>query len=272
MKVQKVREVTEDRFGIKCSEHLPQPPFLMTITAPRKSGKTNNLIDMLLDEEKYCHKFDFIAIWSKTVDHDSKWKNLNLMKEFVFENFVEDQVRKLYEDVELLSKKKNIKSLFIFDDMIDQHIMSPMKMGVLETIAVRGRHIGLSIIIISQQYMKLSPPIRNNCTNGLFYRIRNNKERKVIREENQEMLSKNDFDSLLDYATEEPYAFLHINNQVADPHQRFRKNWDEVLYLHNLNTHVEEEEESDRETETTTSTTSQKRRLAISEPRLSDLR
>lgn len=243
----------------------------MTITAPRKSGKTNNLIDLLLDEEKYCHKFDFIAIWSKTVDHDSKWKNLNLMKEFVFENFVEDQVRTLYEDVELLSKHRNIKSLFIFDDMIDQHIMSPMKMGVLETIAVRGRHIGLSIIIISQQYMKLSPPIRNNCTNGLFYRIRNNKERKVIREENQEMLSKRDFDSLLDYATEEPYAFLHINNQVADPHKRFRKNWDEVLYLHNTNTHVEEEE-SDTETETSSSTASQKRRLEISEPRFSAVR
>jgi hypothetical protein len=189
---------------------------------------------MLMDKDKYCHKFDLIILFSKTFHHDSKWQNLNIHPSLVFDTFDDQFVMDLILDLEKLSTKVNIKSLFIFDDMIDQNIMNPQKMGALETIAVRARHFGTSIIIISQQYMKLSPPIRNNCTNGIFYRIRNNKERKVIREENQEMMGKKDFDKLLDFATREPYSFLHINNQVANPAHRFRRNWDEVLYLNNV--------------------------------------
>ena len=117
---------------------------------------------MLLDDEKYSRKFDFIALWSKSYHHDSKWQNLDLDPNFIFSTFDEDEVKDLFDDIEVLSEMKDVRSLFIFDDMIDQNIMNPMKMGVLESIAVRGRHIGLSIIIISQQYMKLSPPIRNN--------------------------------------------------------------------------------------------------------------
>lgn len=188
---------------------------------------------MLLDDAKYCHKFDFICIWSKTFTHDSKWRNLYIDPECVHEVFDENVVRSLFEEIEEISKKMNIRSLFIFDDMIDQNVMDPRKMGILETVAVRGRHVGLSLIIISQQYMKLSPPIRNNATNAIFYRIRNNKERKCIREENQEMLSRKDFDEVLEFCTLEPYSFLHVNNQTTDPTLRFRKNWDQVLHLNN---------------------------------------
>ena len=51
------------------------------------------------------------------------------------------------------------------------------------------------------------------------------------------MMSRDEFEDLMDYATEEPYSFLHVNNQCTDPHMRFRKNWDEVLRLNNVDHH-----------------------------------
>ena len=230
LKVEPVKEKTK-KHCVECHHSLPQPPFLNVIVAPRKSGKTNLLLDSLLDEQKFCYKFDIIIIWSRTFHHDSKWKNLSLPPGSVFTSFREDEVSLLMNMAELVAKKKVVNTLFIFDDMITEGIMNPHKMGTLESIAVRGRHANVSIIIISQQYMALSPAVRNNSTNSIFFRIRNGDELDKISRENRESLTMDQFHELYDFATTEPYAFLHVNNQQPDPKKRFFKNWDTSLLL-----------------------------------------
>ena len=124
-----------------------------------------------------------------------------------------------------------VNALFIFDDMITEGIMNSRRMGTLESIAVRGRHANVSIIIITQMYMALSAPVRNNATNSIFFRIRNGDELEKVAHENRESLSLQQFLAIYNYATSDPYAFLHINNQEADPKKRFNKNWDTSLEL-----------------------------------------
>lgn len=221
----------EKKHKIVCDASLPQPPFLVPVVAPRKSGKTNLLLDALLDPEKYCNKFDIIIIWSRTYHHDSKWKNIKEEDVAVFTSFREDEVSTLMNIAELVAKKMVVNTLFIFDDMISEGIMNPHKMGTLESIAVRGRHANVSIIIITQQYMALSPAVRNNSTNSIFFRIRNGDELDKIARENRESLSPEEFLQLYNFATNEPYSFLHVNNQEADPKKRFFKNWDTSLLL-----------------------------------------
>jgi len=210
---------------------LPQHPFLLAITAPRKSGKTNLLIDSLVGDDKLCSKFDVILVWSKTYHHDSKWKNIDLPKGSVFTEFNEDDIMQLMKLIEHVAKKVVVNTLFIFDDMITEGIMSAHRMGAIESIAVRGRHSNVSIIIITQQYMALSAAVRNNATNSIFFRIRNGDELEKIAKENREGLSMEQFLELLEYATNEPYSFLHIDNQEPDPKLRFRKKWDTILRL-----------------------------------------
>ncbi len=216
---------------VECDKNLPQPPFLLPIVAPRKSGKTNLLLDSLLDENKYCKKFDIIIIWSRTYHHDSKWKNINEDEVVVFTSFREEEVYTVMRIAEQAAKKMVLNVLFIFDDMISEGIMNPHKMGTLESIAVRGRHANVSIIIITQQYMALSPAVRNNSTNSIFFRIRNGDELEKIARENRESLSMEQFLTLYNFATAEPYSFLHVNNQEADPKKRFFKNWNTSLEL-----------------------------------------
>ena len=134
---------------------------------------------------------------------------------------------------ELVAKKTVVNALFIFDDMISEGIMNSHKMGTLESIAVRGRHANVSIVIITQQYMALSPAVRNNSTNSIFFRIRNGDELDKIARENRESLSPDQFMELYNFATRDPYSFLHVNNQESDPSKRFFKNWDTSLLLKN---------------------------------------
>lgn len=216
----------------KVNSLLPQPPFLMTIVAPRKSGKTNLLVDSLLDTKKYKGVFDDIYIWSQSYYRDPKWKKIKIEKDKVFTTWNEGECRKVMDDVEQEAEDDPSKNfLFIFDDMIDANIMSPHRMGCVESVAVRGRHSKISIIIISQVYMKLSTPIRNNTTNLIMFRIRNSDELKKIVKENQESLTQEEFMEVYNTATNEPFHFLHINNQEPHPRLRFRKNWNTLIIL-----------------------------------------
>jgi hypothetical protein len=199
--------------------------------APRKSGKTNLLLDTLLDQDKYNQKFDIVIVWSKTFYHDPKWRNIKLPPGSVFTKFSESDVHCLMEIAEFVATKTIVNALFIFDDMITEGIMSSRRLGTIESIAVRGRHANVSIVIISQQYMALSPSVRNNSTNSIYFRIRNGDELEKIARENRESLSVEQFNNLYNHATKDPYNFLHVNNQESDPSKRFRKNWDTLLLL-----------------------------------------
>lgn len=212
-------------------QHLPQPAFLLIIVAPRKSGKTNLTVDLLLDKKKFNGVFDCVFIWSRTFHHDSKWKNIALPPGSVFNKFDEKSTLEILEACEFVAKHMQVNVLFIFDDMITEGIMNPHRMGVIENIAVRGRHANVSIIIITQQYMALSPSVRNNATNSVFFRIRNGDELEKIARENREALSREDFLSLMDAATKEPYSFLYVNNQRGDAKERFWKGWDTLLHI-----------------------------------------
>lgn len=247
--MEKVKEKEKEHIIEVSETQLPQPPFLLVIVAPRKSGKTNLLLDALLDDDKYSKKFDVIIIWSRTYHHDSKWKNISLPPGSVFTTFSEEEVSNIMRVAELVAKKTVVNALFIFDDMISEGIMNSHKMGTLESIAVRGRHANVSIVIITQQYMALSPAVRNNSTNSIFFRIRNGDELDKIARENRESLTMDQFHTVYNYATEDPFAFLHVNNQEVDPKKRFFKNWNISLQLcpPNCNPQKESEEEENAE-------------------------
>lgn len=217
----------------KINKLLPQPPFCMNVIAQRASGKTNMVIDLLTDENKLCKFFDLIFIWSTSFYHDSKWKNIHIPNPemMVFEKYELHKIEQLFKTLQEIAKRKVFNVLMIFDDMIDQNVMKPISMGVIESVAVRGRHYNISVIMISQLYKKISVPMRVNSTNSIFFRIRNRNELEKIMEENQESLTKEEFLEVYNYATGEGYSFLHVNNQEMDPSKRFRKNWDTIIKI-----------------------------------------
>lgn len=246
-----MRAVTENKKKLKCevTKGLPVPPFLMTIVAPRNSGKTNLLLDALTDENKYRGKFDVIFVWSRTYHLDPKWKNINLPIGSIFKEFNEADVADLMATAEYVNRTEPVNTLFIFDDMITDGIMNPRRMGELEAIAVRGRHMNVSIVILTQQYLALSPPVRNNTTNMVIFRVRNGDEMEKIARENREGLTIDEFKDMLNDVTSERYSFLHINNQNPNPAERFHKNWYGVYGKENNTPKEDSETESSESSE-----------------------
>ncbi len=211
---------------------LPQPPFLWCIVAPRKSGKTNLLVDSLIDKEKYCGVFDDIYVWSQTFYLDPKWRRLDIKEDRVFTKWNAQECKDIAESIAAeVDADPRKHFLFIWDDMIDAKVMKTSQLGIMESLAVRGRHSNISVVISSQQFKSLSTPIRNNTTNLIIFRIRNQDELRKIMVENQESLTSDEFMQIYNYATDQPYSFLHINNQEAMPKLRFRAGWSELIIL-----------------------------------------
>ena len=234
LSVKKLKEEPPPKSGLDA--RLPQPPFMMTIVAPRKSGKTYTVVDLLRDKDKFCGYFDYIFLFSKSYFQDSKWvKNLRIRPNCIFSEWNPAKAQQILESAIKVSskygKKETPKILMLFDDMASEGVMSPHTQGVMEKIATTGRHFNISAIFITQAYMRLSHTVRTNTTNMCVFRIRNAQELAKISEENRESLSKDEFFYLYNDVTSKPYSFLHINNQQDDPTLRFSNCWNEQLKI-----------------------------------------
>lgn len=217
----------------KCNELLPQPPFLLLMAAPRYSGKTNLLINLLINKEMYCHKFDEIFIWSKSYHNDPKWSHIQFdedyAKKHIFHSYNEAAAQLLFEAIQERSKHSHVQTLFIFDDMMGDEIMKPQKIQMLDRIAATGRHFDISAVIIFQKFKKFSGVVRDNATNVIVFEQKNSTAIEQISEEYKGDLSKDEFLRIYQVATSEPFSFLHINLQVSQT-ERFRKNWNQIIH------------------------------------------
>lgn len=231
-----VKEIKNpNRKHFKCNELLPQPPFMLLMAAPRNSGKTNLLINMLIDNEMYCKKFDEIFIWSKSYYNDNKWRSIYFDKDYetshVFEEYNDAAVKKLFTSIRERSKRKQkVEVLFIFDDMIADNVMNSHKTQVLDAIAATGRHFDVSAVVIFQKFMKFTPIVRENATNIVIFEQKNSTALEVIADEYKGALTKKQFIKIYQEAVSEPYSFLHINLQIPEQDKRFRKNWNTIIY------------------------------------------
>jgi hypothetical protein len=243
-----VKELKEDK-PLKHSINplLPQAPFMMGVIAPRKSGKTYMIVDLLRDKDKYKGYFDLIFVFSKSMQADSKWRrNLALPKTCVFNEWKPDVAERIFNEAVAVARENSLKNtpkvLLLFDDLASEGTMTPFKQGVLEKIATTGRHFQVSCIFISQNIMRLSHTVRNNLTNLAVFRIRNAQEYEKIMTENREGLNKDEFFQIYNSITSQPYHFLHINNQQDNPAHRFSDCWDCLLELKKTEQHHQHEE------------------------------
>jgi len=222
----------------QCHELLPQPPFLLLMSAPRYSGKTNLCIKMLIDKEMYCNKFDEIFIWSKSYHNDPKWKNIyfdeEYEKEHIFSTYDEAFAQSLFESIQERSKNEQVETLFIFDDMIGDEILKPQRVQMLDRIAATGRHFDISAIIIFQKFKKFSSIVRENATNVVIFEQKNATAIEQIMDEYKGDMDKKDFMKIYHTVCSEPFQFLHINLQVP-AEIRFRKGWNTIIHYHGGN-------------------------------------
>ena len=231
----------------------PKVPFRALITGPSGSGKSNLLINFILDI--YKGVFERIYIWSPSINVDSIWLPV---KKYItetmkidtdkdpcfFDEFHAEDMERIIDTQQKIteySKKHKMKKLFsilcILDDISDDPRVSRHN-KLLNSLYVRGRHNSISVVTSVQKVSTVPPIIRVNATHLFFFKVRNFKEIEILQDELSAVVRRNNLHEskqmiykLYEVATAEPYNFLYINLLQKDPQKMFMINFNKYLQI-----------------------------------------
>lgn len=196
--------------------------FVLYISAPRGSGKTFLLVNLLISEQFYANRFDKVYIVSPSYYHDRNFESVR-------DSLPESQISTVYSDdwitKQIKKKKDDERILFIVDDCITEaKFKNPKATSILNTIAVNGRHMNVSLIITSQKITGISTYIRSQADGIITFALRTEAEIKALYDDNSiGGLSYSEFKALYSHATNEKYGFLYINYQDKECYRRFTR-------------------------------------------------
>lgn len=217
---------------------LPLKPCNYAMVGKKGCGKTTLLLNLLERKQSPWYKhFDLIFLVSPTASRDDKMRELveDIGDQYydTLDNDVLADIMGRIDDhtAEYQKKKKKTKPAYciIYDDCI--HLIRGKNSRLMDLLATQNRHRNVTNIYLLQKWNSFLPTlIRSNLDLITFFRTDNKKELDSFLEE-----QNGDEDKLrrmYDFATSEPYAFLHVNNYYAAP--RYYKRFDEIAYKKNV--------------------------------------
>ena len=86
-------------------------PFVMYISAPRGSGKTHLLINLMIQRQFYRNLFDKVYIFCPSYYLDKKYSHLNLPDDQAFEKYDPETLQGIIDNCD-----KDKQTLIILDD------------------------------------------------------------------------------------------------------------------------------------------------------------
>lgn len=202
------------------SDYTLLEPFVIYLSAPRGSGKTHLLLNLLINDRLYNGVFDKIYFVCPSFNQDPKYSILDLPSSQVMTEYNEEKIGRIIKN-----KSTDEQILFVFDDCITQdNFKKNTNNQILNTIAVNGRHMGVSMIIASQKTSGSSSFIRSQADGVYIFKPRSRNEIESIYEDNSiGALNKNEFVKLLSYCTDKQYSHLYINYQNNTIFKNFNK-------------------------------------------------
>lgn len=223
-----------DNNAYNLHKDLPSVPNLGVIIAPVKSGKSNLIMNLLLNDNFYKNVYNNIYYISPTVNYD---KTLTALKDFDDIIKVDQNLQHLNtiisNIIELCEQNENItkddkevkrETLIVLDDCLGF-----FKNGdKLSFLCSRFRHYNISIWITSQSYRSVPLVCRNNATFFILFRSTSAKEIKKITEEFGQNFTDN-FENWYEQATKEKYNFLYCDMT----NMKLFHNFKELLYEKN---------------------------------------
>ena len=192
--------------------YIPAHPYRILIIRGSGSGKTNallNLINNQLDINKiylyakdpYEAKYQFLVKKRK----NTGLKHINDPKAFIeYSNDMQD----IYKDIDEYNTDKERKILIVFDDMNADMINNKKLNSVVTELFIRGKKINISLVFITQSYIKFPKDVRLNSTHFFIMKIPDKRELQQIALNHLLDISTKDFINIYEKYTAKPYYFL----------------------------------------------------------------
>ena len=124
-------------------------------------GKTHYLLEML--EKEYKNHFDYIFIVCPTLEDNKTYQNWKYLKDPKVHELPcdQDEVEETLRQIPNFAKNTN--SLVILDDCATSKDLKN-RTSELVKLAISGRYIGLSTIVITQQLTSIAKPYKMNIS------------------------------------------------------------------------------------------------------------
>ena len=131
----------------------------------------------------------------------------------------------VYKNINNYNPDKENKILIVFDDMIADMINNEKLNLIATELFIRSRKLNISLIFITQSYVKVSKDVRLNTTPFFIMKIPNKRELQQIAINHSSDINTKDFINIYKNCTDKPYSFL-VNDTTlsSDDPLRFRKN------------------------------------------------
>ena len=120
---------------------------------------------------------------------------------------------------------KERKILMVFHDMIADLINNKKLNSIVTEMFIRGRKLNISLVFITQLYIKVEKDVTLNSTHFFIMKIPNKRELQQIALNHSSDINSKDFIKIYKKYTAEPYSFLVNDATLAsDNLLGFRKN------------------------------------------------
>lgn len=223
---------------------IPPYPCSLILSGRSGSGKTNLLINLLDPDSNllYGNYYHYILVFSPTASNlDDLYESLKIPPENFKATYNKNDLQEIIDtrkaminELGLEEVGKKHRMLIIMDDIIASRSFLQSEEALQMFVLLR--HYYISVIVNTQSMTKIPRALRVN-SNALFIFLSNLNEKEILKDElTPPNMTKKEFAKVIDYATNEPYSFIYINNKEMDQNKRFRKNLDEIIDLDKFKT------------------------------------
>ena len=215
---------------------LSNSPFTMYIVGKPGSGKTHFLESIMKKQlqinpgkdKQTCFSSIYVIAPESSKDsyEDSFIEDCNEEKvytELTYENLAEVVADAKVVKEEAEDEDEKAFSLLIIDDCATE-LRNKHVQKLLLRILRNYRHLHLSVIVVSQNYMAVAKDCRDNLQQLVQFNTTNKKEKERLNVEWFGQFSPNEFEALWGYLFDkEPYQFVMGNRRTDEIYKTFKK-------------------------------------------------
>ena len=209
--------------------YIPDHPYRTLIIGGSGTGKTNVLLNLINKQQDT----DKIHLYAKDPCED-KYQYLINKRESVGINhldhskaFIEysSDMHDVYKNIDNYNLNKENKILIVFDYIIADMINNKKLNSIVTELFIRGRKLNISLIFITESYLKVPKEVRNNSTHFFIMKIPNKRELMQIAINHSSDINTKVFIKIHKKCTDKPYSFLVTDTTLPSNNPlRFRKN------------------------------------------------
>lgn len=192
---------------------LPREPVLIGAVAPRKSGKSTMIMNMI-----HAQKPDYVFAFCGSEGAVKDCVDAGIPPMYIYREPTNDDLQKIFDGqvkrVRMYGKENAPLIFIVVDDFSSNR--SVMRFPALKILACNGRHYNITVLISTQNVMDLPSDQRQQYTMVFTRKIPGEDERKKVHRMffTDSIPAYKAFDAMMAALKKMPYTWLVANNDA----------------------------------------------------------